>query len=118
VDETEDRQGAGANGHRVATQAGPVILGASEDPGPRSVESFLEDRMAEHWYAWKGTVGVDATLVRSFARAERRTESCTQQSVTLPPAAGAKYRQELLFGSDRWHLIYGTIRSANEGMNG
>jgi hypothetical protein len=51
VDEKEDRQGGGIKGHRVATLAGPVILGASEDPGPRSAESFFEDRTANHWYA-------------------------------------------------------------------
>ena len=44
--------------------------------------------------------------------------SCTQESVTLPPEAGAKFRQEILFGSDRWHLMYRSIRSADEGMNG
>lgn len=44
--------------------------------------------------------------------------SCSQQSVTLPPEAGAKYRQQLLFGSQRWHRMYSSVRNANEGMNG
>jgi hypothetical protein len=51
VDEKQDRRGRGVKGHGAATQAGPVILGASEESGPRSVESFLEDRTAEDWYA-------------------------------------------------------------------
>jgi hypothetical protein len=38
--------------------------------------------------------------------------------VSVECDAGAKYRQEFLFGSDRWHLMYRSIRSANEGMNG
>jgi hypothetical protein len=35
-----------------------------------------------------------------------------------PPEAGAKFRQEFLFGSDQWHQMYSSVRSANEGMNG
>ena len=44
--------------------------------------------------------------------------SCTQQSVTLPPEAGAKFRQELLFGSPQWKTAYNSLRNTNEGMNG
>ncbi len=43
---------------------------------------------------------------------------CTQQSVTLPPVAGAKYAQPLLFGSKEWHSVFSTLRNGNEGMNG
>ena len=28
--------------------------------------------------------------------------SCTQESLTIPPEAGANFRQELLFGSEEW----------------
>ena len=65
----------------------------------------------------KETAGRIHIMVRSDISASP-PPSCTQQSVTVPPEAGAKYRQELLFGSDRWRLMYGTIRSANEGLNG
>jgi len=65
----------------------------------------------------KETAGRIHIMVRSDISSSP-PPSCTQQSVTLPPEAGAKYRQELLFGSERWHLMYGAIRSANEGMNG
>jgi hypothetical protein len=44
--------------------------------------------------------------------------SCTQQSVTIPPEAGAKYRQSLLFGGEEWHATYATLRNTNEGFNG
>jgi hypothetical protein len=44
--------------------------------------------------------------------------SCIQQSVTIPPDAGAKYRQDLLYGSEQWHTVYSTLRNTNEGMNG
>ena len=44
--------------------------------------------------------------------------SCSQQSVTIPPEAGAKYRQALLFGSAEWHRTYATLRNTNEGFNG
>ena len=43
---------------------------------------------------------------------------CTQQSLTVPPEAGAKFRQDLLFGSPDWHAVYGTLRNAVEGFNG
>jgi hypothetical protein len=43
---------------------------------------------------------------------------CTQQSVTVPPEAGAKFAQPLLYGSDEWQATYATLRSTNEGMNG
>ena len=43
---------------------------------------------------------------------------CSQQSITVPPEAGAKLAQPLLYGSDEWHAAYATLRSTNEGMNG
>ena len=44
--------------------------------------------------------------------------SCSQQSVTIPPEAGAKFGQELLHGSAEWHTAYSRLRSINEGFNG
>ena len=46
-------------------------------------------------------------------QAKLETSRCS-----LPPEVGAKYRQELLFGSHQWRLMYRSIRSANQGMNG
>jgi hypothetical protein len=43
---------------------------------------------------------------------------CAQQSITLPPEAGAKYTQTLLHESDEWHAVYGTLRNSVEGVNG
>ena len=43
---------------------------------------------------------------------------CSQQSVTIPPQAGAKFRQSLLFGSAEWQRTYATLRNTNEGFNG
>jgi hypothetical protein len=34
---------------------------------------------------------------------------CSQQSVTLPPEAGAMFAQYLLYGSDEWHAAYATF---------
>ena len=45
-------------------------------------------------------------------------KSCTQQSVTVPPTAGAKFHQELLFESPEWDFAYHSLRNTNEGMNG
>ncbi len=36
----------------------------------------------------------------------------------MPPEAGSKFRQELLFGSPEWQTAYNSIRNTNEGMNG
>ena len=44
--------------------------------------------------------------------------SCSQQSVTIPPEAGAKFGQELLHGSAEWHTAYASLRNTNEGFNG
>jgi hypothetical protein len=51
VDEKQDWRCRGVEGGGVAAQAEPVALGASQDASPGSLESFLEDRQAEHWYA-------------------------------------------------------------------
>jgi hypothetical protein len=50
--------------------------------------------------------------------AERPPVICAQQSVTVPPEEGAKYRQDLLFGSEEWHDTYATLRNSVDGMNG
>jgi hypothetical protein len=44
--------------------------------------------------------------------------SCSQQSVTIAPEAGAKFGQELLYNSAEWHAAYSTLRNTNEGFNG
>ncbi len=44
--------------------------------------------------------------------------SCTQQSVTMSPEAGAKFHQDLLYGSPEWQATYNGLRSTNEGFNG
>ncbi len=43
---------------------------------------------------------------------------CTQESITIPPEAGAKFAQELTYKSPAWQAIYNTLRNANEGYNG
>src|SRR3974390_2130580 len=43
---------------------------------------------------------------------------CAQQSITVPPEAGAKYAQALLHESEEWRGVYHMLRSSIEGMNG
>jgi hypothetical protein len=43
---------------------------------------------------------------------------CTQGSITLPPDAGAKFRQIFGHETDEWHGAYATLRNSIEGMNG
>jgi len=55
--------------------------------------------------------------VRSDVRADP-PPACTQGSLTVPPEAGAKFSQELLFGSPEWHAFYAILRNSVEGFNG
>jgi hypothetical protein len=43
---------------------------------------------------------------------------CTQQTITIPPTAGAKYVQELQYGSLKWRAMYAMLRNTNEGLHG
>jgi hypothetical protein len=43
---------------------------------------------------------------------------CAQTAITIPPDAGARYRQELPYGSPAWHARYATLRNTIEGLNG
>jgi hypothetical protein len=43
---------------------------------------------------------------------------CTQTAITIAPDAGARYRQDLPYGSPAWHARYATLRNTIEGLNG
>jgi hypothetical protein len=43
---------------------------------------------------------------------------CTQAAITIPPDVGARYRQDLPYGSPAWHAQYATLRNTIEGLNG
>jgi hypothetical protein len=43
---------------------------------------------------------------------------CQQAAITIPPGAGARYRQGLPYGSEAWHARYATLRNTIEGLNG
>lgn len=43
---------------------------------------------------------------------------CAQQSITIPPEAGAKHGQALPFESPEWSNAYHTLRNGVEGTNG
>ncbi|WP_147454973.1 hypothetical protein [Saccharothrix australiensis] len=43
---------------------------------------------------------------------------CGQQSVTIPPEAGAKHHQALPYATPRWRNAYHTLRNGIEGTNG
>jgi hypothetical protein len=43
---------------------------------------------------------------------------CTQTAITIPPDTGARYRQDLPYGSPAWHARYATLRNTIEGLNG
>ena len=64
-----------------------------------------------------GTRGRGRVIVRSDV-AQHPPSVCTQQSITLPPKAGAKFAQEISYRSEEWHARYGTLRNAIEGYNG
>jgi len=43
---------------------------------------------------------------------------CTQAAITIAPDAGARYRQDLPYGTPAWHARYATLRNTIEGLNG
>jgi hypothetical protein len=43
---------------------------------------------------------------------------CTQTAITIAPGIGARYRQDLPYGSPAWHKTYATLRNTIEGLNG
>jgi hypothetical protein len=43
---------------------------------------------------------------------------CRQTAITIAPDAGARYRQDLPYGSPAWHARYATLRNTIEGLNG
>jgi len=43
---------------------------------------------------------------------------CRQATITTGPGAGARYRQDLPYGSPAWHARYATLRNTIEGLNG
>jgi hypothetical protein len=53
-----------------------------------------------------------------FTPPEEPPRICTQTAITIPPDAGARYRQDLPYGSEAWHTRYATLRNTIEGLNG
>jgi hypothetical protein len=43
---------------------------------------------------------------------------CRQTAITITPDVGARYRQDLPYGSPPWHARYATLRNTIEGLNG
>jgi hypothetical protein len=43
---------------------------------------------------------------------------CCQTAITIAPDTGARYRQDLPYGSPAWHQSYATLRNTIEGLNG
>jgi hypothetical protein len=43
---------------------------------------------------------------------------CCQSAVTIAPDVGARFRQDLAFGSDEWARTYAAYRNTIEGLNG
>jgi hypothetical protein len=49
---------------------------------------------------------------------EHADRICRQSSVSFPPSIGAKYRQDIQYGTDEWQEVYATARNTIEGFNG
>ena len=43
---------------------------------------------------------------------------CRQTAITIAPDIGARYRQDLPYGSPAWHARHATLRNTIEGLNG
>jgi hypothetical protein len=49
---------------------------------------------------------------------EEPPQVCRQTAITIAPGTGARYRQDLPYGSPAWHQRYATLRNTIEGLNG
>jgi hypothetical protein len=49
---------------------------------------------------------------------EEPPKLCRQTAITIPPGTGARYRQDLPYGTPAWHARYATLRNTIEGLNG
>ena len=49
---------------------------------------------------------------------EEPPKTCRQTAITIAPGTGARYRQDLPYGSPAWHARYPTLRNTIEGING
>ena len=49
---------------------------------------------------------------------EEPPKICRQTAITIAPGIGARYRQNLPYGSPAWHARYATLRNTIEGLNG
>jgi hypothetical protein len=49
---------------------------------------------------------------------EEPPQACRQTAITIAPDTGARYRQDLPYGSPAWHARYATLRNTIEGLNG
>jgi hypothetical protein len=49
---------------------------------------------------------------------EEPPRTCRQAAITIAPDTGARYRQDLPYGSPAWRQHYATLRNTIEGLNG
>ena len=49
---------------------------------------------------------------------EEPPKICRQTAITIAPGTGARYRQDLPYGSPAWQARYATLRNTTEGLNG
>jgi hypothetical protein len=49
---------------------------------------------------------------------EEPPKICTQTAITIAPDVGARYRQDLPYGTPAWQARYATLRNTIEGLNG
>jgi hypothetical protein len=49
---------------------------------------------------------------------EEPPKICRQTAITITPDTGARYRQDLPYGSPAWQARYATLRNTIEGLNG
>jgi hypothetical protein len=56
-------------------------------------------------------------IVETDALGANPPQICAQESLTVPPEAGAKLAQTLLYGSPEWERTYHGLRNTVEGMN-
>jgi hypothetical protein len=83
--------------------------------GQRLEVLYVKRRGADTVFVCAGGVSGQITLPQAWTD---RGEPPLRTAITIPPDAGARYRQDLPYGTPAWHARYATLRNTIEGLNG
>jgi hypothetical protein len=107
--------------HRRRIEArGPWRLVRKQGPDADGYERFSCPALGEHPKLCCPLRSQDKALGRLpvISPPASPPKLCCQSAITIAPDVGARFRQDLAFGSERWAATYATYRNSIEGLNG